>query len=39
MKTFIERMCAIEVLIKGGDAEPNNGEPFIFVVSEGTDKA
>lgn len=39
MKTFIQRMCTIEVLIKGGDAEPNNGEPYIFVVSEDTDKA
>lgn len=24
-------MCAIEKLIKGADAEPNNGEPDIFV--------
>lgn len=31
MKTFFQRMCAIEKLIKGGDAEPNNGELDIFV--------
>ena len=31
MKTFFQRLCAIEKLIKGGDAEPNNGGPDIFV--------
>lgn len=31
VKTFFQRMCAIEKLIKGGDAEPNSGEPDIFV--------
>lgn len=39
MKTFIQRTCATEVLVEGGDAEPSSGEPDIFIVSEGTDKA
>lgn len=38
MKTFIQRTCAAEMLIEGGDAEPNSGEPDIFIVSEGTYK-
>lgn len=39
VQTFIQRTCATEVLMEGSDAEPNNGEPDIFIVSEGTYKA
>lgn len=35
MKSFIQSKCLIEVLIKGSDAKPNNGESDTFVGSEG----